>query len=137
MADKVAHRSSSARLRKVTRETVRGRFEVLSLDETLKLLGKQWLSSEVEQLVIPRRTLARRKQHNETLTREETDRALRLARIAAEANRVFGNRRKAFGWLRAPNKVFSGQAPVALLRTELGAVLVEEALGRIDHGMFA
>ena len=86
-------------------------------------------------VVIPRRTLARRVRTGEPLTAEETDRALRLARIATHADRVFGDRDKAARWLRKPNRAAGQQAPIALLETETGAKLVEDLLVRIEYGV--
>jgi putative toxin-antitoxin system antitoxin component (TIGR02293 family) len=52
---------------------------------------------------------------------EETDRAVRLARIAAHAERVFGDRAKAHGWLREPSRTLRGAVPpLQLLRSETG-----------------
>jgi putative toxin-antitoxin system antitoxin component (TIGR02293 family) len=94
-------------------------------------------ADEVFALVVPKRTLARRKAANEPLTVEETDKALRLERIAAQAERVFGAPEKAHRWLRKPKHALQGETPVAYLATEAGARVVEEMLGRIEHGMFA
>lgn len=91
---------------------------------------------EIDMLVIPKRTLARRKARRETLTQEETDKALRLARISAEADRVFGGPEKSARWLRKSNSALAGRTPLELLRSETGALAVDELLGRIDHGMF-
>lgn len=91
---------------------------------------------EIEELVIPKRTLARRKAKREPLTAEETDKALRLARISAEADRVFGDPSKADRWLRRPNPVFHGKTPLELLKTEIGGNMVETLLHQIDHGIF-
>ena len=92
---------------------------------------------EIFALVVPKRTLARRKAANERLTVEETDKALRLARIAAQAERVFGEAEKAHRWLREPKRALQGETPVAYLATEAGARIVEEMLYRIEYGMFA
>src|SRR5208282_4727831 len=46
---------------------------------------------ELSDLVVPKRTLARRRSDNELLTVEETDKALRLKRIATLAEQVFGD----------------------------------------------
>ena len=92
---------------------------------------------EIFALVVPKRTLARRKAANERLTVEETDKALRLARIAAQAERVFGEAEKAHRWLREPKRALQGETPVAYLATEAGARVVEEMLYRIEYGMFA
>ena len=92
---------------------------------------------EVFALVVPKRTLARRKAANEPLTIEETDKALRLDRIAAQAERVFGEPEKAQRWLRKPKRELKGETPLAYLASEAGARVVEEVLFRIEHGIFA
>jgi putative toxin-antitoxin system antitoxin component (TIGR02293 family) len=92
---------------------------------------------EIFALVVPKRTLARRKAAKEPLTIEETDKALRLERIASQAERVFGAPEKAHRWLRKPKRALQGETPVAYLATEAGARVVEEMLVRIEHGMFA
>jgi putative toxin-antitoxin system antitoxin component (TIGR02293 family) len=92
---------------------------------------------EIYTLVIPRRTLAHRKLKCEPLTREESERAVRLARIAALAEEVFGDPAKAWRWLRKPKQRCEERTPVELLATENGARLVEEMLYQIDDGLFA
>ena len=93
--------------------------------------------NEIWALVVPKRTLARRVADDEPLTVEETDKALRLERIAALADRVFGNPAKAHRWLRKPKQLLGGRTPVEFLASESGARQVEEMLYRIEHGMFA
>ena len=92
---------------------------------------------EIFALVVPKRTLARRKAADEPLTVEETDKALRLARIAVQAERVFGEPEKAHRWLRKAKRELKGETPLAYLASEAGARVVEEMLHRIEHGMFA
>jgi putative toxin-antitoxin system antitoxin component (TIGR02293 family) len=92
---------------------------------------------EVFALVVPKRTLARRKAANEPLTIEETDKALRLERIAVQAERVFGDAGKAHRWLRKAKRELHGETPVAYLASEAGARTVDEMLFRIEHGIFA
>lgn len=92
---------------------------------------------ELFELVIPKRTLARRRTDGDLLTVEETDKALRLMRIATQAEKVFGEAAKAYRWLRKPKRELSGQTPLIFLRSEAGARCVEEMLHRIEHGIFA
>jgi putative toxin-antitoxin system antitoxin component (TIGR02293 family) len=92
---------------------------------------------ELSDLVVPKRTLARRRSGNELLTIEETDKALRLKRIATLAERVFGDSAKAHRWLRKTKRSLSGDMPLAYLASENGARIVEEMLGRIEHGIYA
>lgn len=92
---------------------------------------------EIHALVVPKRTLARRLSDGEPLTVEETDRAVRLARIDRLAANVFGEPAKAHRWLRKPKRALGGETPLAYLATEAGARVVEDMLHRIDHGILS
>jgi putative toxin-antitoxin system antitoxin component (TIGR02293 family) len=103
----------------------------------------QWLlrgglsDAEVYQLILPRRTLAHRVAGHQPLSREESDKAVRIARITSMAEQVFGDSERAWRWLRKPKKHFDGKTPMEKLGTEAGARLVEEIVQQIDHGMLA
>lgn len=101
-----------------------------------RLLAEGVTKQEID-LVAPPRTLAHRRANAERLTVEESDRAVRLARIVAQTESVFGNKDKAMAWLRQPMKRFEGRAPIEMLVTDVGSRLVEEALVQIDEGFFA
>jgi putative toxin-antitoxin system antitoxin component (TIGR02293 family) len=75
--------------------------------------------------------------NHQPLTKDESDRAVRVARITAMAERVFGEPERAWCWLRKPKRNFEGRTPLEMLATEAGARLVEEMLAQIDHGIFA
>ncbi len=89
---------------------------------------------EVETYFIPRRTFYARRQKG-TLSREQSDLVVRLARIQAIADDVFDSRANAKGWLRDPNGAMDGQVPLTLLDTDEGGRLVETVLGRIAYGI--
>lgn len=101
------------------------------------VMGGTLTSQEVENLVIPRPTLAHRRQKKQRLSPEESDRLARIARISALADKTFQNAEKAARWLRKPNRALGGAVPLGLLSTGEGARLVEETLGQIAHGIFA
>jgi putative toxin-antitoxin system antitoxin component (TIGR02293 family) len=104
----------------------------------VKALVRGGLSdAEVYQLVVPRRTLAHRIAKHQPLSKDESDKAVRVARITAMAEQVFGEAQRAWRWLRESKRRFSGKTPVEMLATEAGARLVEEMLGQIEHGIFA
>lgn len=111
-----------------------GGFPARSVDAVIEagVLSRE----ETEDLVIPRRTLSHRKQREQHLTLEESDRLARIVRVSASAAETFGDEDNARGWLRDPNGALGGATPLSLLRTGEGAVLVEQILGRIDHGIF-
>ena len=85
-------------------------------------------------LHLPQRTLARRRQAR-VLSADESDRLVRLGRIAALAEETLGNPVKAGRWLREANPVLGDTAPMRWLDTEVGAREVEEVLIRIAHGV--
>lgn len=87
-----------------------------------------------ETLGIPRRTLARRKEQAK-LDPKESEAVVRLARVAVRAEDVLGDIEAALRWLRAPNRALGGRTPLSLLDTDLGAELVGDVLGRIEHGV--
>jgi putative toxin-antitoxin system antitoxin component (TIGR02293 family) len=92
---------------------------------------------EVEKYIIPRRTLAHRKRRHQPLSREESDKLARVARIFAIAPDTFQDRQKASAWMRRSNRELQGAAPVELLDTDSGARVLEQMLERIAHGIFS
>ena len=92
---------------------------------------------EIYSLIVPRRTLTHRVARREPLTLEESDRVVRLARIAAYGEGVFGERERFWRWFRAPKRQFDGRSPLSLLTTDAGARVVEEMLVAIDEGFAA
>jgi len=87
-------------------------------------------------LSIPERTLARRKQARR-LQADESDRLLRVARIAALAEEALGSRARAAHWLQRRNQSLAGATPLETLDTDLGTRQVEDVLGRIAHGVYS
>jgi putative toxin-antitoxin system antitoxin component (TIGR02293 family) len=92
---------------------------------------------EIERFIIPARTLRHRKTRREPLSTEESDRVVRLARIQALAEDVFGDVAKANRWLREKLGILDGKSPLEVARTESGARLIEQILAKIDWGAAA
>ena len=113
------------------------------VEDRLPLLSIESLTShglsdeEIYTYIVPRRTLVHRKSKREPLTHDESDRAVRIARIASLAEEVFGDDAKAGRWLRKIKERFDGRTPLEVSRTEAGARLVEEMLLQLDYGIFA
>lgn len=85
---------------------------------------------------IPQRTLTRRK-HEGRFHQDESDRLVRASRIFGRALSLFeGDRDAARRWLSEPQKGLGGEVPLALARTEVGALEVERLIGRLEHGVF-
>lgn len=93
---------------------------------------------ETYQLIAPRRTLERRESERHVLSPEEADKTVRIARVTARAQGVFGGKPGYTGeWLRTPLEAIGGRTPLQALASESGARAVEELLIGIEHGMFA
>lgn len=87
--------------------------------------------------VIARRTLSHRKSEGKPLSQEESERLIRLAKVAARAAAVFWDREKAHSWLRKPIKAFEGESALGLIQYEEGLVIAQDYLNRLDSGSFA
>ena len=87
-------------------------------------------------LHLPARTHARRKKERR-LRPDESDRLLRLSRVAAMAEEVLGAHDKAGRWLQKPNRALGGVVPIDLLDTDLGAQEVETILMRIEYSVYS
>jgi putative toxin-antitoxin system antitoxin component (TIGR02293 family) len=120
-------------------------FELAELVEkglpvnSLSRLREKGLSfSELSSLVISPRTLQHRKARGKKLlTHEETDRVVRVARMLALAEQVFGNQEKALAWLRTPDDRLNNRTALSMLDTEIGGRIVEKLLWQIDEGVFS
>ena len=86
-------------------------------------------------LHIPPRTLSRRKGAGR-LEAMESDRLFRLARVFVHTVDVFGSLVGARRWLDSENRALGGRRPMDLLDTDAGVREVDDALGRIEHGLF-
>ena len=105
-----------------------------SVIKRLANLGLERL--EIDEAIIPARTLQHRRSRRERLTVEESDRVLRMIRTLSSAETVYGSRARALAWLRDPNPRLDGRSPLSLLKTDTGSRMVEELLIQIDEGMF-
>ena len=109
-------------------------FKALQVLESNSGLSRSVLASIVG---IPERTLARRRAAG-TLTREESERLLRVATVFEKAVELFeGDVAAAVTWLTTPRKTLDGQCPLIYSRTELGAREAENLIGRLEHGVFS
>jgi putative toxin-antitoxin system antitoxin component (TIGR02293 family) len=116
----------------------------LPLGVQAALLAHGLTREEFHSIVISPRTLKHRRARaakgagsGRHLSADESDKALRAARVLALAERVFASREKAFSWMRKAKQRFDGETPMQMLGTEAGARLVEQMLVQIDEGMVA
>jgi putative toxin-antitoxin system antitoxin component (TIGR02293 family) len=86
--------------------------------------------------IIPPRTLSHRQKGDGFLSIEESDKLIRAAKIQALAAEVLGAEEKAISWLHKERNIFDGLSAMELMKTELGAQQVEDALIQLDEGFF-
>ena len=92
---------------------------------------------EIGQFIIPARTQRHRKAKRERLSVEESDRLVRLTRIQALAEDIFGDAEKGNRWLRQPLGILDSKTPLEVAQTDSGARVVEQLLAKIDWGAAA
>ncbi len=114
------------------RDAIRAGFPQPVLQQVLDGSGLT-LVEMAEALDLSPRSLQRRKSQGR-LAPLESDRLYRLARIVALAKKYIGSSEDAVLWLKKPNRALGGEAPLALIDTEVGARAIENVLGRIAYG---
>lgn len=87
--------------------------------------------------IVPRATLARRQRAaGRRLSRDESDRVARIARIWEFAMDVWKSEDAAHRFLSSPHMLLGGRVPCDFaLASELGAREVEDLLGRLKYGI--
>lgn len=66
-----------------------------------------------------------------------SERLLMLGNLAAHGEAVFQDLGKFTRWLRRPLRVLVDREPLDLMDSPTGTLLVEDILGRIEHGVFS
>lgn len=107
-----------------------GRFEDLRV-----YLGVS--SSELSGVVgIAPSTLSRRRRRG-YFDKDESERLLRIARLATHAAEVLDGEENMRAWMTEPARALGGESPLAFADTEPGAREVERLLIRLDHGVYS
>lgn len=73
----------------------------------------------------------------QSLTPEQSDHVVRVARLVSRATDVFDDPAKAQHWLNQPNKALGGEVPLTLADTSAGEHEVEALLDRIEYGVYS
>jgi len=120
-----------AALARAVREGIpASRFDALK-----ELLGVP-MGTLTEVVGISASTLSRRRKRG-TLNKDESERVLRIARIALRAVEVLDGPENARKWLTEPARALGGEEPLLFADTEPGAREVERLLIRLEHGVYS
>ncbi|MGR3810087.1 type II RES/Xre toxin-antitoxin system antitoxin [Jiulongibacter sp. NS-SX5] len=71
------------------------------------------------------------------LDTDASAKALKLATLKIKGENTFGSTEAFNTWLREANPALNNQTPLQMLDTPYGFDLIEQILGRIEHGIFA
>jgi putative toxin-antitoxin system antitoxin component (TIGR02293 family) len=104
---------------------------------SLQALVQRWSSDaasarEIKRAVAAKSSLARRE---ENLSKEESERLERLARVTALAEHVWSDPCLAHEFLTSPQPQLGGERPLDLARSELGARRVEQRLYAVEYAL--
>lgn len=112
-----------------------------------KGLGKQHLESLMVSTGLTLAAMARilhvseRTMHryaDDTLLNPEiSERLLEIARLYAKGQEVFGGLDPFKKWMQEPVQALGSKKPVEYLDTSIGIRLIQDELGRIEHGIFS
>lgn len=78
-----------------------------------------------------------RKKGNETLTQDQSEKALLIAKLYTEGEAFFGSIAVFNQWMNSAVKAFGGKKPKEYLDTISGIQLIMNEIGRIQHGVFS
>ena len=73
---------------------------------------------------------------NGSLSSEQSDRAWRLSELLVKAAELFGSKEEAERWFDTPAPALERNKPIELMSSSVGARMVEQLLGRIEHGVY-
>ncbi|MBI2896788.1 MAG: DUF2384 domain-containing protein [Deltaproteobacteria bacterium] len=88
-------------------------------------------------LCVGERTVDRMLRPGYKVPEDVADRMLRIARILREAEDALEGRESAVRWLTSEVPALGRRVPLEMMRTDLGAKLVEDELVRLKHGMYS
>lgn len=123
----------------LTVESERDLFKISRRGVSSKTLRRVIATLDIPVTLLgPATTMRRRMEAEGRLTRAETERLLRLARVFAEAVTLFGNEAAARLWLHSPTQLVPGGpaiTPAQLAAFDAGARMLEEKILLTAHGM--
>ncbi len=98
-------------------------------------MNKSIIKSMILYKIFPRKTWENAKK-SKKLSSQNSERLLRVLRMAEKAKQAFGNEAGLL-WIERPTSVFDSKAPIEMLNNESGSRAVELFLGRAMHGFNA
>jgi len=70
------------------------------------------------------------------LNKEITSHLIQLIELFQKGFKLFGQEKFRL-WIRTPNKVLDNNLPMDLMDTSIGIKMIEDIIGRIEHGVYS
>ncbi len=94
-------------------------------------------ASEIASILHTSERTLRRYTNDTLLNPEQSERIIELARLFSRGSEVFGSLDNFKTWMNSTIVALGNIKPKELLDTSLGIEILQEELGRIEHGIFA
>lgn len=94
-------------------------------------------ASEIASILHTSERTLRRYTNDTLLNPEQSERIIELARLFSRGSEVFGSLDDFKTWMNSTIVALGNIKPKELLDTSLGIEIIQEELGRIEHGIFA
>ena len=94
-------------------------------------------ASEIASILHTSERTLRRYTTETLLNPEQSERIIELARLFSRGSEVFGSLDNFKTWMNSTIVALGNIKPKELLDTSLGIEILQEELGRIEHGIFA
>ena len=114
---------------------IRGGLPAAMFEQVASSLGLS-TAALAEKLGIARRTLTRKFGSGAPLSKETSEKVLRVAHIRNLAAELFKTDKAISQWMFKPDSALGNAAPIDLLDTDVGAREVEDLLRALAHGQF-
>ena len=110
----------------------------VSMQTLLHLMKSTDISAiEIASILHTSERTLRRYTNDTLLNPEQSERIIELARLFSRGAGVFGSLDNFKTWMNSPIVALGNIKPKELLDTSLGIEILQEELGRIEHGIFA
>lgn len=125
---------------------VRSEFDIVSLSN--EGITKASLDTLISHLGISKKAFSEnildasvktleRKKSTDKLDKRTSSHVIEIAKVVEHAFEVFEDEDKVKSWLNAPNRALNGIKPIDLFYLPTGLGMVNDILGRIEHGIFS
>jgi putative toxin-antitoxin system antitoxin component (TIGR02293 family) len=130
----------------IVTQPIRSEFDIVSLSN--EGITKASLDALISHLGISKKAFSEnildasvktleRKKSTDRLDKRTSSHIIEIAKVVEHAFEVFEDEEKVKRWLNAPNRALNDIKPIDLFYLPTGLGMVNDILGRIEHGVFS